>query len=376
MARQKILIIEDDMDIQVFAKTLLEGAGFTVEACGTEQDGLRRFEEMRPDLVVIDIGLPDGSGLEVCVAIRAGSKEKVPVIFATARGDLQTRLKGFGAGAQDYIHKPFAFQELLARVKVHLDIKKSQEELVERAYNLELVNRARQDLVDMIVHDLKMPLSSIKGTLELIQARGLITAGDYKTLVSHAGTTADFMLLMLNDLLDIGLAQQKGLEPQNAPIDSEGMLQKLTTLFAVRSGRTNVKIKTTVDSSAANYQSDFNLVFRILVNLISNALSASRAGNEVEIQCRRAGEKVRLSVADRGPGVPDSDKTAIFEKYKTTKPKSGLGDAGSGIGLSFCKLAAEAMKGKIWVEDRPGGGSVFILELPVTQPACPQPATK
>ncbi len=362
---QRILIVEDNSDIQGFAKTLLETAGFEVHACGTAQEGVTLFRRHKPDLAVVDIGLPDGSGLEVCKVIREESKGKVPVIFTTARGELQTRLQCFESGAQDYMQKPFAVQELLARVKVHLDLKKSHDELAERAYNLELANRARQDLMDMIVHDLKTPLASIKGTLELVQAHGLITNDDYKTLVGYAGTAADFMLLMLNDLLDIGLAQQRGLKVELAPVQIQALFDKLGTLFAARYRRMNIKLVPTVGPAAGQADLDFNLVFRVLVNFLSNAMSVAGQNGQVDLACGRADGRLRFSVADRGPGVPDADKQAIFEKYKSSRPRAdGLAEAGSGIGLSFCKLAAEAMKGRVWVEDRPGGGSVFSLEVP------------
>lgn len=364
--QQRILIVEDNADIQEFARTLLEGAGFAVDACGTAAEGLEMFRKHRPDLAVIDIGLPDGSGLQVCRAVREESQGKVPVIFTTARGELNTRLQCFENGAQDYMQKPFAVQELLARIKVHLDLKKSHDELAEKAYGLELANRARQDLMDMIVHDLKTPLASIKGTLELVQARGLITNEDYKILLGYAGTAADFMLLMLNDLLDIGLAQQRGLKVDVAPVEVPALFEKLATLFAGRYRRLNVKLVPAIGPNAAIVPTDFNLVFRVLVNFLSNAMSVSLQNGQVDLGCARRDGVARFSVADRGPGVPDEDKQAIFEKYKSGRARrDGLAESGSGIGLSFCKLAAEAMKGRVWVEDRPGGGSVFSLEVPV-----------
>ena len=172
-----ILVVEDDDDIRDFARSVLESADFVVRSCGRAEEARALVRDMKPDLAIVDIGLPDGSGLELCKIIR-DLDSTIPVIVVTARGELKTRLECFQLGAQDYLQKPFAVQELLARVKVHLNMKKSHDDLAKRAYNLELINRARQDLMDMIVHDLKTPLTSIKGTLELIQARGLIDQDD------------------------------------------------------------------------------------------------------------------------------------------------------------------------------------------------------
>ena len=360
---RKILVVEDDPDIQGFAKTVLESDGFAVDACSTAAEAIKLFRSNPPDLVVIDIGLPDGSGLEVCRQLGLGAKGRVPFIFLTAENELETRLEAFKIGAQDYIQKPFAVQELLARVKVHMQVKQSHDDLAKRNDDLEVMNRARQDLTDMIVHDLKTPLASIKGTLDLIKMRGLITSQAHATLVEHAGTAADFMLLMLNDLLDIGRSEQAGLPVAVAEFSLPAMFEKLKALFASRVQRAGVGLEFSVSADARDVASDQNLLFRIFVNLIANAVKASASGQQVAIDVRRKNDLLRLTVADRGPGVADDLKTKIFEKYTTSDPGSFLMDGGSGIGLTFCRLAAHALKGKAWVEDRPGGGSLFVVEL-------------
>jgi signal transduction histidine kinase len=359
----KILVIEDDLDIQGFAKTVLESAGFAVDACATAAEAAKLFHSASPDLVIIDIGLPDGSGLELCRQLGLGGKGRVPFVFLTAQNDLNTRLEAFKIGAQDYIQKPFAVEELLARVKVHMKVKKSQDDLARRNYDLELINRVRQDLTDMIVHDLKTPLTSIKGTLDLIKMRGLIPSQAIN-IVDTAGTAADFMLLMLNDLLDIGHSEQTGLPVNSAEFPLPAMIEKLGHLFDSRSQRADVALTFSVADGLDMVKSDQNLLFRIGVNLIANAMKASPRGAKVEIGVRRTDGILRLTVADRGPGVADELKTRIFEKFTTTDIKSFLEDGGSGIGLSFCRLAVQALKGRIWVEDRPGGGSLFLVEFP------------
>ncbi|MEK7382491.1 MAG: response regulator transcription factor [Elusimicrobiota bacterium] len=128
----RVLVVEDDLDIQGYCKTILESEGFAVDACDTAAEARRLFAANRPDLAVLDIGLPDGTGMDLMKEWHAFPGPKVPVLFLTARGDLKTRLECFQQGAQDYVHKPFAAEELLARAKVHLQVKKSHEELVKR----------------------------------------------------------------------------------------------------------------------------------------------------------------------------------------------------------------------------------------------------
>jgi two-component system sensor histidine kinase/response regulator len=360
----RVLVIEDDPDIQGYCNTVLESAGFTVDSTNTVE-GARRLYGNKPDLIVLDIGLPDGNGVDLMREWqKAGTTP--PILFLTARGDMKTRLECFQQGAQDYLLKPFAAEELLARAKVHLQVKKSHDELLRRNYELELVTRARQDMADMIVHDLKAPLTSIKGTLQLILAHGLISEEGYANLLQNAGSAADFMLLMLNDLLDVGQAETAGLKAELAPLEAPLLFEKLSALFSGRARLVGMELVARVAPGAERLRSDQNLLDRVSANLIANAMKASSQGAKIEIDAARAGDKYRLVVSDRGRGVPDAEKVKIFEKYVTTHRKGAPLETGTGLGLAFCRVAAAALKGRIWVEDRDGGGSRFILELPYT----------
>ncbi len=362
----RVLVVEDDLDIQGYCKIMLESEGFTVDACDTVAEARRLFAANRPDLVVLDIGLPDGTGTDLMKEWHGFPGPKIPILFLTGRGDLKTRLDCFRQGAQDYVLKPFAEEELLARVKVHLQIKTSHDELVKRNYELELVARARQDMTDMIVHDLKSPLTAIKGTLELIRARGLISQGSYAALLSNAGTAADFMLLMLNDMLDLAQAKTSGLKVDPVAIDPALLLNKIETLFVGRMKQTGASLVMNVAPGVEKVRADQNLLYRILANLVANALKAAPGAHPVEVDCGFNGVAARFIVSDRGHGVPDAEKKRVFEKYVTSGRKDAAMDTGTGIGLSFCHAAVAAHKGRIWVEDRPGGGSRFLFDLPQT----------
>jgi len=356
----RILVVEDDVNIQGFAQTVLERAGYEPKVVGTAADAKSAFRSAKPDLMIVDIGLPDGNGMDLVKELGLGSEGEVPFLFLTASSELQTRLECFRLGAVDYIPKPFAVEELLARVQVHLKTKRSRDVLARRNYELELRHRARQDLTDMIVHDLKAPLASIKGTLQLAVQHGLITEPAYQNLLVSAGTAAEFMVLMLNDLLDMGRAEAACLQPEFAPVNVAALAAKLKTLFQGHCRVRKVGLETEIAPDAALVRSDAGLLFRILVNLVSNALKFSLRDSAVSVSASIKDGCQRFTVADNGPGVPDADKDRIFDKYVTDAATRG-----TGIGLAFCRVAATALKGTIRVEDRPGGGSIFILDLPV-----------
>jgi two-component system sensor histidine kinase/response regulator len=367
----RVLVVEDDPVIQLYCREALERGGFTVDSCGTVAEA-RALLERKPELLVLDLNLPDGNGLELMREVQKRGHAP-PILFMTAAGDLKTRLDCFQQGAQDYLLKPFHADELLARVKVHLHIKKSHDDLRRRNDELELIARARQDMADMIVHDLKAPLSSIKGTLDLIVMHGLISEQGYASLLENAGSAADFMLLMLNDLLDVGQAQETGLKPEIAPFEVPALFKKLSALFSGRCRQTKVELRFRAGADARLLASDQNLIYRLAANLIANAIKASPRGAVVEVEALLAGGRLRLSVSDSGKGVADAEKQTIFEKYVTVSRKTEELYSGTGLGLTFCRLAAQALKGRIWVEDRDGGGSRFILELPFSPIAAAAP---
>lgn len=354
---QKILLVEDDASMQSYTQAALANAGYEVAVCGTVAEARAAFRAGPFDLVLLDITLPDGNGLDLARELGLGRGE-TPFLFLTVSNDLQTRLEGFRLGAQDYISKPYVVEELLARVQAHLRLKQSRDDLARRSREIDLRQRAQQDLSDMIVHDLKAPLASIKGTLELAMAYGLITEPAYRDLLIRAGTAADFMLLMLNDLLDLGQAEEARLTAEIAPVPLEPLMAKLESLFDGHCRARGVRLETTVAPEAAVFQSDPKLLFRILVNLVSNALKASPRGETVSVEAALRQGRQRLTVGDRGPGVSAESKDAIFAKYATSDPRQGRG-----IGLTFCRMAAQVLQGDIRIEDRPGGGCLFVVEL-------------
>jgi signal transduction histidine kinase len=337
----------------------LEGAGYSTTGCGTAEEARSIFKTNQFDLLLVDIGLPDVNGLDLVRELGLKPRGDIPFIFLTAASDLNTRMKCFQIGAQDYITKPFAIDELLARVRVHLELKNFRDDLSRRNYELELRNRVRQDLTDMLIHDLKTPLSSIKGTLDLAMKRGMISEPAYQKLVTSAGAAADFMLLMLNDILDLARAEQAGLEATIEPVNLEGLLTKLQVLFAPNCRTREVTLETRFTPEVATIQTDANFLFRILVNLVANALRHSPQGQSVVLEASLESGRPRFTVADRGPGIPDHLKGRLFEKYATGAPRQG-----SGIGLAFSRLAAHALSGDIRVEDRTDGGTLFVVLLP------------
>lgn len=365
----KVFLLEDDLNIIRGMREAAEREGWQFAAASQANGAVEAMKEFAPDIILLDVQLPDGNGFEVCARIAGdGSLTKVPVIFLTAKGDVESRLKGFSAGGRDYVAKPFSVEELLARMRAHASIKQDQDNLKRRLQELNLAERVREDLVDMIVHDLRTPLGTIEVTLEMVHDSGLITDADYARILENAKQAAEFALSMVNDILDVRLGK---LRVNAETLHLEALLDRIKRLFSGQLKRYGIALQ--VDKIEAGEQSvtDETLLFRILMNLLSNAVKFSRSGGRIELKIRAANHQLRIETADQGPGIPDAEKEKIFSKYYRAEGQKSGPVPGMGLGLAFCKLACETLKGRIWVEDNTGGGSRFILELPSLVAKCP-----
>lgn len=331
-------------------------------------EAIRRF---KPDVILLDVKLPDGDGFEVCTRIQADPElSPVPVIFLTAEGKVDNRLKGFAAGGRDYVPKPFSVKELVARVRAHMAVKSRQDTLTGKIEEMTLRERVRRDLTDMIVHDLRAPLGSIMITLDMIHRGKLITSDDYLRLVKSANAAAEFLLFMINDMLDLGSGS---VAAKMADLDLKAFTDRLSELFTPQLKRRNMTLQAELPAEAVKLTTDPALLLRVAVNLLSNAMHISLSGAVLKLKASHAWARdgrgrLRLEVVDQGPGVPDAEKEKIFLKnYRLDIPET-RDTPGKGIGLAFCKMACETLGGRVWVEDVPGGGSRFIVEIPDAAP--------
>lgn len=357
----RVFMVEDDYYIMALVRDVLLGSGYeflSADRIGGALESLKRFD---PDILLLDIMLPDGEGFDFCRSVRADPDSKdLPVIFLTTRTEIDSRLKGFDAGGNDYVAKPFAVPELLARIHAHLGIKVQRDKMMTALKEMTVRDRARQDMIDMVVHDLRAPVSTIKLTLQIVEAKGLITSDDYKHLIKIAEDAADFALLMVNDTIDLCSGK---LNVEMKPLDPAFLTKRLKAIFADLS-KDQATLKMDLPSTMPDTVTDPLVLCRVLVNLIGNAAKFSPLGGEVELKAAVDGRNVRFEVLDRGPGIPEGEKWNIFKKYYRVQSAAADHVPGAGIGLAFCRLACETLGGRIWVEDRPGGGSRFFVEVP------------
>lgn len=354
-----IFMLEDDTAITGLVRSAIENEGWRFGFADRVEGVLDAIRRDRSDIVLLDVHLPDGNGYEVCQELRKDpALAKIPVLFLTVKDDVHSRLKGFAAGGQDYIAKPFELEELVARLRAHLDIKKRLDDLTRQNTRLTVHQRIQQDLTDMIIHDLRAPVGTIQITLRILRESGLVTDGDKARLLRNAEGTAEFLLLMVSDLLDVKAGR---LEVRPEPLNLSSLLSRLEGLVGPQMRQKQIALQLEQPESLPKFVTDPTLLFRILVNLLNNACKFSNSGSRVGLKIDPSRESLHFEVSDEGPGIPDTAKERIFEKgYRGDTAAT----PGTGLGLAFCRMAVEALVGTIRVEDRETGGSRFVVSIP------------
>ncbi|MFH2202275.1 MAG: response regulator [Elusimicrobiota bacterium] len=356
--KDKILFIEDDPTIQTMARSYLEMAGWKVEIAGTAAEGRAAFERVPPDAVLLDVGLPDGSGFDLCRWMRERDNDGTPIIFITAQSDKKSRMRGFNAGGFDYVVKPFSWSELTARVGLHIKLRRATRDLELERARLRHELKARRDLTEMVARSLREPLTAVRDALQKLRRGGPTAEGESAGLIDESCRTSERMLMMINDVIDTDQLEQSALKAERAPVHIGLILDELYGKFTADKHADRIAFDNETPRDL-EIETDLSLVVRVLAHLVSNAFR--HGGGSVGVEAARDGKSgaVRFAVCDRGPGIAFSERKRIFEN-----------SARSGTGLRFCRIAAEALGGRLWVEGREGGGSRFLLELaaPVRAP--------
>jgi len=287
-------------------------------------------------------------------------------------------VKAFAAGGVDYVSKPFQPEEVLARVAIHLKLRRQrlqieaqEAELRLKINDLRTLEKQRDELVHMIAHDMRAPLTSALMATDILQqiVPGLIEAGSSEKeremcdKMLHAIKKASERLrVMIGSFLDVSRMESEAMPLSLEYYDLHKIVERLTLLIGPRLRDEQLLYK--ADPEPIMALCDGELVLRVLQNLIDNAINHAGLNAKIELMLRKEAEEVRVEVKDNGRGIPPEDQRAIFDKFnQVSMHRRGI-NLGSGLGLTFCKLAVESQGGRIGLTSEVGQGSTFWFTLP------------
>ncbi len=366
-----IMVIDDlPQNLRLLAE-MLQGADYRVRPFLGGPQALKSAEEDPPDLVLLDIDMPGMNGFEVCAAMKGSTRLcEVPIVFISALHHTEAKLEAFQHGGVDYITKPFHLAEVEVRVENQLALKRAQSELQRSNQRLRELEQLRDDLTHMVVHDMRSPLAAILTSLPLLEKALTGSADEMARLALDAAASGGQRLLqMVDDLLDVGRLEAGEMPVRRAECDLGRLARDAVAAVAGLASDREVRILAAEDCVLSG---DPELVRRVIENLVTNGLKHTSPDGELRVMVGWEGDTASLRVTDRGPGVPAHLRERIFDKFGRLEEADGK-THGTGLGLAFCRLAVEAHGGSIRVEDNPGGGSTFIVDLPRNPVGAPAP---
>jgi len=364
MSTPRILIVDDEpSNIQVLIAILQRDYTLTVANSGAKALNMAtRYPQ--PNLILLDIMMPDITGYEVCQQLKENPEtHAIPIVFVTALAEIGNEAKGFELGAVDYITKPISPTIVRARVKSHLRMEQLTQQLQEQNQSLKAALQMRKDLAHMIVHDLRNPLSSILLGCSLLKMRGQ-NLNDYQiNKIDQISAEAK----TLDGLIDTILVTAK-LEADKLILHSENMSlnalgDSVLKRFQDIAHHRQISLLGDWVTPEPIVATDQSLMRRVFENLVSNALKFSPVGSQIYLKTSYTEHHdFMVEVIDQGSGVPADKRDAIFEPSETAKVLEQASQLG--LGLAFCKMVIQSHGGWIEVTDNQPQGATFRIILP------------
>ncbi|MGH7523871.1 MAG: hybrid sensor histidine kinase/response regulator, partial [Gemmatimonadales bacterium] len=284
-----------------------------------------------------------------------------------ALGDRVDRLRGMAAGANDYLVKPIDRIEVSLRVRNAVRLRVMHRTVQRQLAELRRLERLRDDLVSMVAHDLRSPLTGLRGLLELLQegARDRPPSAVID-LLPDAVRTVDEINGMIGDMLDVSRLEDAALPLEWRAADLQVLASEAVARLGPRPSFHPVTV--IVDSAPAPVSCDASLIRRVIVNLVANAVRFSPSNGTVRVTAGPLDGGALLRVRDEGPGIPAAEQERIFEKFTQLAGARAARSRSSGLGLTFCRMVIEAHGGRIGVTSGDVGGSEFWFSLPAARP--------
>lgn len=376
---ETILIVDDEERNLRLMKAVLMPLGCRVICADSGEEALAQVTEWRPDLILLDVMMPGMDGFEVCRRIKEDADlAQILVVMVTALSQKSDRIHAMNVGVDDFLSKPVDHAELLIRVKSMLRIKSYQDkllgsyqEIAEQNKKLKKLEKVKEDLMHMIVHDLSSPLTNIAWGLDLLMmGQEELPEKQVKLLEELIVSSGDLNAMVAN-ILDVYKCDNDRLVPLKEASDPLALIQEVVPLFKPKLEEKELTFSFSHPEVVPSLPLDPMLIKRVIVNLLNNAIRHTPRGGEVCLCIRTEPEEdnIRVTVADQGQGLAPEFHVKIFEKFEQLEIQRTSGrQAGYGMGLSFCKIAVEAHKGKIWVESEGAEkGCTFCFTLPLAE---------
>jgi signal transduction histidine kinase len=368
--KDRVLVVDDSAQNRLVARGHLEAAGYEVAEADSGERALELLERgERVDLVILDVLMPGIGGFATCRRIRTTPAiAETPVLFLTALGDREATTPALEAGGDDLLPKPFHRAELLLRCRALIrqrettrQLRYALDELTAQNEQLRRAEHDKQRISQLIVHDLKGPIGAALANADLLLRR---VPPEHVEMIEDIRIAMQQLDRTARGLLDLSRAETGDLEPDRESFAFADLASEVAAAMRGLARWSDVTIELDVHDGTT-VVADRELMRRLLQNLVHNALKHAPRNSKVTIASHADREGLLVCVIDRGPGVPADDVARIFEPGVTLEGTPAR-KTSHGLGLAFCRLAAEAHGGRVWVEQPgpDGAGIMFCVRIP------------
>lgn len=363
----KILIVDDVMSNVLLLKVLLTNEKFAIATASNGRQALEQVEKENPDLVLLDVMMPDMSGFEVAQHLKSNpNTADIPIIFLTALNSTADIVKGFQVGANDFISKPFNKEELIIRVTHQISLVAAKRLILSKTEELQRTIAGRDKLYSVIAHDLRSPMGSIKMVLNMLILNlpsEKIGAEMYELLTMANQTTEDVFSL-LDNLLKWTKSQIGKLNVVYQDVDLVEVTDGDIEIFSMVASLKKIRIRE-MKPEKMMVNADIDMLKTVVRNLLSNAIKFSKENSEVLVKMEEVDGMAVVSVQDYGCGISEEGQKKLLHTDTHFSTFGTNNEEGSGLGLLLCKDFVVKNGGKLWFTSKEGEGSIFSFSIPV-----------
>lgn len=372
-----VVLIVDDMPANVqMVSLMLKDKGYKVRVALSGKMALQSVRDNPPDLVLLDINMPEMDGYEVCRQLKADEKSRgIPVIFISSLSETMDKVKAFQVGGVDYVEKPFHLEEVFARIETHLKIRILQRELslhnqrleevvCERTSQLEearrrlaIMDRTKSEFLNLISHELRTPLNGIFGVAQLLFDENE-TDPDRRELMNMFNASRSTMMKILDDALLLTQIEVSGdtFSSQTTPLDF--ILDSAIASVKKTAQPGGIAILPKSPCPGIDVQGDSNLLVKAFSSLLETAVKFS-AGEPVAVVCTCSEKTVEIAISAKGRTIPADMLADFFDVFSASRPIAGVGDLG--LGLPVAERIISLFDGSVAVRNEVPAGVSFIV---------------
>ncbi len=381
-----ILLVDDQTIIGEAIRRILQSQpGFDFHYCAEAALAVSTAKKLCPSVILQDLVMPDADGIDLVRAYRKCPElQQTPVVVLSTKDEPIIKKAAFEAGANDYIVKLPDPIELLARVRYHANaclarrqlhealraLRESQSQLLDRNTTLEALNEQKNRLLGMAAHDLRNPLGVILAYSDFLETEAsAVLDADQRDFVSTIKSTSEFMLNLINDLLDVSTIESGRLHLDPAPTDLNELVRHNVSRNRVLAHQKRIGLDFEDTEKLPPITIDRGKIEQVLNNLIGNAVKYSHPDTRVTVRIARDETLVTVSVADQGQGIPEEDLPKLFKAFGRTSVQATAGEQSTGLGLAIVRKIVEGHGGAMSVQSCVGKGSTFSFTLPMNRKA-------